>query len=489
MKNIWASSNLTINIKIRIFNTTINKARPTVWGWKLMTAAFKGCPPPDRISHPFVSYGAETWRTAVTTMKKIQAFISMCLRRITRIRWPETINNREHQKHTMSWAPPKDAWGGLAHHWNQWTVLGVKFPPKTHRNRGSEAARETHDAATWGQKQKGWVTHTWGRYHGGRRPSSDEIFRSPTVIQPSTLDKPSIMKCYHRWRTCSHTSPRRSPTMVTLHYTRFVECRWWNDGWTMKTVVTWRLLTSLIPAPGDRLTGWLRDAWRTLVGGLCTSRGQRQRWRSTMKTIYSTNDATFVKLIIRLWSLRAAWSAFLLASCLWWMAVDRVLVYMTILVLDTKTVGAVTRCFGSQVQNLAFVCKWALPNYGSMFSLLARVEENRQSTRSRNKIYIAIRHSISFSKSFLTPRLQPSSKIEWVWVKVKAWSPCPSIMRSTWVAWIYVISRVRLAVLRGKHVNVCHHAENSSTILFSYLRCLKALLTSNFLYLFQWPWP
>ena len=27
----------------------------------------------------------------------------------------------------------------------------------------------------------------------------------------------------------------RSPTMVTLHDTRFVECRWWNDGWTVKT--------------------------------------------------------------------------------------------------------------------------------------------------------------------------------------------------------------------------------------------------------------
>ena len=24
-----------------------------------------------------------------------------------------------------------------------------------------------------------------------------------------------------------------SPTMVTLHDTRFVQCRWWNDGWTV----------------------------------------------------------------------------------------------------------------------------------------------------------------------------------------------------------------------------------------------------------------
>ena len=67
----------------------------------------------------------------------------------------------------------------------------------------------------------------WGQYHGGRRPS-DDSFHSPAVIPPSALDKPSIMKHYHRRRTCSHTSP-------TLHDTGFVECRWWNDGWTVKT--------------------------------------------------------------------------------------------------------------------------------------------------------------------------------------------------------------------------------------------------------------
>ena len=46
-----------------------------------------------------------------------------------------------------------------------------------------------------------------GRYHEGRRPSSDD---SPTVIPSSALDKPIIMNRYHRRRTCSHTSPRRS---------------------------------------------------------------------------------------------------------------------------------------------------------------------------------------------------------------------------------------------------------------------------------------
>ena len=42
------------------------------------------------------------------------------------------------------------------------------------------------------------VLASWGRYHGGRRPSSDDSFHSPTVIPPSALDKSSIMKSYHR---------------------------------------------------------------------------------------------------------------------------------------------------------------------------------------------------------------------------------------------------------------------------------------------------
>ena len=51
-KNIWASLNLTNNIKIRTFNTTIK---------------------------PFLLYGAETWRTTIATLKKIQTFINTCL--------------------------------------------------------------------------------------------------------------------------------------------------------------------------------------------------------------------------------------------------------------------------------------------------------------------------------------------------------------------------------------------------------------------------
>ena len=77
-----------------------------------------------------------------------------------------------------------------------------------------------------------------GWYHVGRRLSSDDSFHSPTVIPPLALDKPSIMKCYHHWRMSSHTSPRRSPTMVTLLILGLssADCEMtWNDGCTVES--------------------------------------------------------------------------------------------------------------------------------------------------------------------------------------------------------------------------------------------------------------
>ena len=55
------------------------------------------------------------------------------------------------------------------------------------------------------------------------------------------------MKRYHRRRMTRWGVTACSPTMVMLHDTRFVECRWWNDGWTVKTVVTGRSSASMIP--------------------------------------------------------------------------------------------------------------------------------------------------------------------------------------------------------------------------------------------------
>ena len=66
LQKVWGSSELPRNTKIRIFNSMVK---------------------------PVLLYGAE--RTTVTTMKKIQSFINTCLRRILRVRWPNTISNLE----------------------------------------------------------------------------------------------------------------------------------------------------------------------------------------------------------------------------------------------------------------------------------------------------------------------------------------------------------------------------------------------------------
>ncbi|VDP24076.1 unnamed protein product [Schistosoma margrebowiei] len=66
LKNIWNSKRLSTNIKVRIFNTNV-KAVPL--------------------------YGAETWRTTTTTIKKVQVFINSCLRKILNIHWLDTISN------------------------------------------------------------------------------------------------------------------------------------------------------------------------------------------------------------------------------------------------------------------------------------------------------------------------------------------------------------------------------------------------------------
>lgn len=53
LKKVWESVELLMNTKIRIFNSMVK---------------------------PVLLHGAETWRTNVTTMRRIQSFINTCLR-------------------------------------------------------------------------------------------------------------------------------------------------------------------------------------------------------------------------------------------------------------------------------------------------------------------------------------------------------------------------------------------------------------------------
>ena len=73
LKNVWRLSLLGSSTKIKIFST---------------------------IAKPALLYGAETWRTTVAIMKRIQTFINTCLRRILKIRWPDIISNQDLRKRT-----------------------------------------------------------------------------------------------------------------------------------------------------------------------------------------------------------------------------------------------------------------------------------------------------------------------------------------------------------------------------------------------------
>ena len=125
MKNIWASPNLTINIKIRIFNTTVK---------------------------PVLLYGAETQGTTAATLKKIQTFISICIRKILRILWSEAISNRELRKRTKQQPAEYEI---LQRRW-RWIEHALQKP----------VTCVIHQALTWkpqGKRKRGRPRNTWRR--------------------------------------------------------------------------------------------------------------------------------------------------------------------------------------------------------------------------------------------------------------------------------------------------------------------------------------
>ena len=68
LKKVWASSALSKETKVRIFNSNVKSV---------------------------LFYGSETWRTTKTNRNKIQTFINSCLRKILKIFWPNTIRNED----------------------------------------------------------------------------------------------------------------------------------------------------------------------------------------------------------------------------------------------------------------------------------------------------------------------------------------------------------------------------------------------------------
>nr|KAG5689204.1 hypothetical protein BaRGS_014860 [Batillaria attramentaria] len=125
LRNIWNSKTISAHTKIRLFNSNVRSV---------------------------LLYGAETWRTTKTTIRKVQTFINSCLRRILQIRWPDTISNIDLWQRTHQ-LPAEDEirrrrWGWLGH---------------TLRKPTSNTTRQ---ALTWnpqGKQKRGRPRNTWRR--------------------------------------------------------------------------------------------------------------------------------------------------------------------------------------------------------------------------------------------------------------------------------------------------------------------------------------
>ena len=123
LKNVWRSSLLSTSSKIKIFNTIVK---------------------------PVLLYGAETWRTTIATMKRIQTFINTCLRRIPKIRWPDIISNQDLWKRTRQQLIEVDIFQ------RRWKWIG-----HTLRKSSSNITRQVITWNPQGKRKRGRPRNSW----------------------------------------------------------------------------------------------------------------------------------------------------------------------------------------------------------------------------------------------------------------------------------------------------------------------------------------
>ena len=159
---------------------------------------------------------------------------------------------------------------------NYWNAI-----PFTSRTTASEACRKGHSESLHptcvsdqtckvkktlhGFRWSEWPRGCGGVFRDCERPAVR--FQGPVSWRPTTVKwrdftvQPSFHHCtrqteYHEALTSSANDEVRCDCKfaddgnASWYSGRFVECRWWNDGRTVKTVVNWRSSASMIPTPG-----------------------------------------------------------------------------------------------------------------------------------------------------------------------------------------------------------------------------------------------
>ena len=125
LRPVWNSRALSLKNKIRIFNTNVKSV---------------------------LLYGSETWKVAKTTTNKLQTFVNRCLRRILKIRWPETVTNENLWERTNQRQIDRDIKG------RKWKWIG-----HTLRRPESSVTRQALDWNPQGKRKVGRPRQTWRR--------------------------------------------------------------------------------------------------------------------------------------------------------------------------------------------------------------------------------------------------------------------------------------------------------------------------------------
>jgi hypothetical protein len=127
-------------------------------------------------------YGAETWRPTGTSLKKIQTFVSSCLKRILKIQWPDTISNLELLKQTSQIAVREEILQ------RKWRWLGHTLRKTT--------ASLTRQAITWnplGKRRRGRSKFIWQRSVESQMMDMSLIYNLNQLTSLGSFDGPMFV--------------------------------------------------------------------------------------------------------------------------------------------------------------------------------------------------------------------------------------------------------------------------------------------------------
>lgn len=125
LRHLWASKNLHLKTKLRIYNTNVKS---------------------------ILLYGSETWKQTRTTEHQLQTFVNKCLRSIMCYKWPDHISNQ--QLWNVTGQEPiittitRRKWNWIAH---------------TLRKPEQDVTRQALDWNPQGARRRGRPKHTWKR--------------------------------------------------------------------------------------------------------------------------------------------------------------------------------------------------------------------------------------------------------------------------------------------------------------------------------------